>query len=168
MTYDYVHYNHIGAYRCTACGHAKPATDYTATAVDLDQGTLTLDGQVSVSLAFRSIYNVYNILAAYAACRECGVDGQTIGGVISNYILKNGRMQTFTLGCRRELCIRDRLHIWLVKSVEIDLMMFGRETDPTAYLWAALLTAGFSLLVNGLGFLKMRKIDMVESLKSAE
>lgn len=33
------------------------------------------------------------------------------------------------------------LHTWLVRSVEIDLMMFGRETDPMAYLWAALLTA---------------------------
>ncbi|CAN4025983.1 hypothetical protein NOIMNB_NOIMNB_11435, partial [Dysosmobacter welbionis] len=29
MEYDYVHYNHIGAFRCTKCGHHKPATDYT-------------------------------------------------------------------------------------------------------------------------------------------
>ena len=98
MTYDYVHYNHIGAYRCTACGHAKPATDYTATAVDLESGTLTIDGAVDIHLAFRSIYNVYNILAAYAACRECGVGAETARGVINNYILKNGRMQKFTLG----------------------------------------------------------------------
>ena len=73
MTYDYVHYNHIGAYRCTKCGHAKPVTDYTATAVDLESGALTVDGAVDIHLAFRSIYNVYNILAAYSACRECGV-----------------------------------------------------------------------------------------------
>ncbi len=98
MVYDYVHYNHIGAYRCTACGHAKPATDYTATALDLEQGVLTLDGTVEIQLAFRSIYNVYNILAAYAACRECGVAAETVRSVINNYMLKNGRMQTFTLG----------------------------------------------------------------------
>ena len=98
MTYDYVHYNHIGAYRCPNCGHAKPATDYTATAVDLENGTLTIDGAVDIHLAFRSIYNVYNILAAYAACRECGVGAETARGVINNYILKNGRMQKFTLG----------------------------------------------------------------------
>ena len=98
MTYDYVHYNHIGAYRCTSCGHAKPATDYTATAVDLDSGTLTIDNAVDIHLAFRSIYNVYNILAAYAACRECGVGTETARSVINNYILKNGRMQKFTLG----------------------------------------------------------------------
>ena len=98
MEYDYVHYNHIGAYRCTRCGHAKPATDYTATAVDLENGTLTLDGSVSIRLAFRSIYNVYNILAAYSACRECGVSAETIARVITGYVLKNGRMQTFRLG----------------------------------------------------------------------
>lgn len=101
MTYDYVHYNHIGAYRCTACDHAKPATDYTATAVDLENGTLTIDGVVDIHLAFRSIYNVYNILAAYAACRECGVGAETARSVINNYILKNGRMQKFTLGRHR-------------------------------------------------------------------
>lgn len=98
MEYDYVHYNHIGAYRCAKCGHAKPATDYTATAVDLENGTLTIDGTVTIQLAFRSIYNVYNILAAYAACRECGTAPEKIAGVINNYILKNGRMQKFTLG----------------------------------------------------------------------
>lgn len=98
MEYDYVHYNHIGAYRCTKCGHAKPATDYTATAADLENGTLTIDGTVTIQLAFRSIYNVYNILAAYAACRECGTAPERIAGVINNYILKNGRMQKFTLG----------------------------------------------------------------------
>ena len=102
MTYDFVHYNHIGAYRCARCGHHRPErTDFTATALDLTGGTLTLDGQYTVSLAFRSIYNVYNILAAYAACRLAGVDGETIVHTVSNYILKNGRMQTFTLGGRR-------------------------------------------------------------------
>ena len=60
------------------------------------------------------------------------------------------------------------LHVWLVRSVEIDLMMFGRDTDPMAYLWAALLTAAFSAAVSLLSHRKMQHIDMVESLKSAE
>ena len=60
------------------------------------------------------------------------------------------------------------LHVWLVRSVEIDLMMFGRDTDPMAYLWASLLTAAFSAAVSLLSHRKMQHIDMVESLKSAE
>lgn len=108
MEYDYVHYNHIGAYRCTACGHRKPATDYTATALDLDSGRLTIDGSVTIQLAFRSIYNVYNILAAYAACREVGIAADTASGVINNYILRNGRMQKFTLGAHRGVLLTSK------------------------------------------------------------
>ncbi len=100
MEYDYVHYNHIGAYRCTKCGHKKPAADYAVTSVDLENARITIDGKVQITLAFRSIYNIYNILAAYAACRECGVSGETAAAVLSNYLLKNGRMQTFRLGAR--------------------------------------------------------------------
>ena len=60
------------------------------------------------------------------------------------------------------------LHIYLVHSTEIDLMMFGRQTAPSAYVYAAILTMLFSVLVNVLAHFKMKKIDMVESLKSAE
>ena len=98
MAYEYAHYNQIGAYRCTACGHARPQADYAATALDLDAGTLTLDGETEIQLAFRSIYNVYNILAAYAAGRQAGIPAETIAGVVNRYVLKNGRMQTFRLG----------------------------------------------------------------------
>ena len=100
MEYDYVHYNHIGAYRCARCGHKRPAPDYAVTAVDLENAAVTINGETGITLAFRSIYNIYNILAAYAACRECGVSGETAAAVLSNYLLKNGRMQTFRLGAR--------------------------------------------------------------------
>lgn len=108
MVYDYVHYNHIGAYRCTACGHRKPATDYTATALDLDAGTMTIDNGITIQLAFRSIYNVYNVLAAYAACRECGIAPDTAAGVINNYILKNGRMVRFRLGTHKGMLLTSK------------------------------------------------------------
>ena len=93
MTYDYYHYNQIGAYRCPSCGHAKPKTDFTVTDVDLGSGELTIDGDVRIQLAFRSIYNIYNILAAYSVCRCAGVASETACRVINNYILKNGRMK---------------------------------------------------------------------------
>ncbi len=60
------------------------------------------------------------------------------------------------------------LHLYLVRSTEIDLMMFGRQTAPSAYVYAAILTMLFSIAVNILAHFRMKKIDMVESLKSAE
>ena len=152
MEYDYYHYNQIGAYRCTNCGHRKPATDYTATAVDLDRGVLTIDGGVEIALAFRSIYNVYNILAAYAACRECGVDSGIIQKVISNYILKNGRMQKFTLGQHHGTLltskhensvaydtnlryIREETHDPCTVAVIVDAVSRKYFTSETSWLW---------------------------------
>ena len=98
MEYTLYHYNHIGHYRCTVCGHHRPTPNFAVTELDLAQGRLVLDGETEIRLAFRSIYNVYNILAAWSACRLLGVEEDTAAGVINNYILKNGRMVSFTLG----------------------------------------------------------------------
>ena len=101
MEYSCYHYEHIGHYRCESCGHCRHETDFAVTSLDLEGGTLTLDGETEISLAFKSIYNVYNILAAWSVCRLAGVDRETAASVISNYILKNGRMVRFTLAGHR-------------------------------------------------------------------
>ena len=98
MEYELYHYNHIGHYHCTRCDHHRPHPDFAVTSLDLEAGQLVLDGDTPIQLAFRSIYNVYNILAAWSACRMIGVDKATAAGVINNYILKNGRMVRFALG----------------------------------------------------------------------
>ena len=66
-------------------------------------------------------------------------------------------------------CLMGRaLHRWLILSVEIDLMMFGRSLNANSYIWSSLLTVLFSALVNVMAHRRMKEIDMVESLKSAE
>ena len=98
MEYDCYHYEHIGHYRCADCGHRRHDADFSVTALDLEGGTLVIDGETEISLAFKSIYNVYNILAAWSVCSLAGADKGTMARVINNYILKNGRMVRFTLG----------------------------------------------------------------------
>ena len=48
-----------------------------------------------------SLYNVYNLLAAFTVVSITGVDGNTIAKSQSNYVLKNFRVVTFTLGNRK-------------------------------------------------------------------
>ncbi|MBO2526676.1 MAG: DUF1727 domain-containing protein [Clostridiales bacterium] len=98
MRYDYYHYNHVGSYHCDACGFERHATDYTVTDVDLEHSKITVNGKDEISLAFRSIYNIYNILAAYTVCILLGIPGEKIAALVSNYILKNGRYIEFRLG----------------------------------------------------------------------
>ena len=101
MAYSCYHYEHIGHYQCADCGYRRHDADFAVTSLDLERGTLTIDGDTEISLAFKSIYNVYNILAAWSVCSLAGVDKETMASVINNYILKNGRMVTFRLGGHR-------------------------------------------------------------------
>ena len=101
MEYTCYHFAHIGHYSCPACGHRRHNTDFAATALDLKEGRLTINGETDITLAFKSIYNVYNILAAWSVCALAGVDKDVMAGVINNYMLKNGRMITFRLGKHR-------------------------------------------------------------------
>lgn len=98
MEYDYYHYNQVGCYRCTACDFRRHDTDFTVTDVDLAENRITVNGTDEIRLALSSIYNVYNILAAYAVCSLLGVPGKEIARLTSNYILKNGRYIEFRLG----------------------------------------------------------------------
>lgn len=60
------------------------------------------------------------------------------------------------------------LHRFVILTAEIDLMMFGREIKFMSYFYSICLTFLFSLLVNLFMHFKLRKLDMVESMKSVE
>ena len=57
---------------------------------------------------------------------------------------------------------------WLVGTIEIDIVMFGRRIGWQTHLWSVVMTLVFAALVNLLMFFRMKKIDMVQSLKSVE
>lgn len=152
MEYRYYHFNHIGSYHCPSCEFAKPVrVDYTATALNLEAGVLTIDEELTIHLAFRSIYNVYNILAAYAVCRECGVSAEHIGKVVNNYILKNGRMVRFLLGAHHGMLLTSKhensiaydTNLCYVRSTEdpctvvviVDAISRKYYTSETSWLW---------------------------------
>lgn len=101
MSYTTRHYNHIGHYSCPSCGHSRHDTDYSVTSVDMDRGEMVIDGEYRIALALKSIYNIYNILAAYTVARLMGVAPGEIASAMSDYVLKNGRVITFTTGGRR-------------------------------------------------------------------
>ena len=132
MEYDCYHYEHIGHYRCADCGHRRHDADFSVTALDLEGGTLVIDGETEISLAFKSIYNVYNILAAWSVCSLAGTDKGTMARVINNYILKNGRMVRFTLGGRHGTLLTSKHE----NSVAYDtnLGYIARRTEPCQVL----------------------------------
>lgn len=101
MTYSTYHYNHIGHYECTSCGYKRQDTSYTVTSVDLEKGIAEINGKHNITLALKSLYNIYNILSAFTVASLVGVDENKIAEDISNYVLKNGRVVTFNLKNRK-------------------------------------------------------------------
>lgn len=60
------------------------------------------------------------------------------------------------------------LHKYIITTVEVSIVMFGRNIKVISYVWSYLLTCIFSLCINAMMHWQLKKIDMIESLKSIE
>ena len=122
----------------------------------------------AAALAFVVLYNLTNIniterMRELATLKVLGF----YDGELSAYIYRENVILT-VFGVAMGMVMGKFLHQWLILTVEIDLLMFGRTVAPTSYLWAVLLTTVFSLMVNLAAHRKLKKLDMVESLKTVE
>ena len=108
MVYSLYHYNHIGHYKCTSCGYKRHDTDHAITSVNLEKGEAVIDGRYKITLALRSLYNIYNILAAFTAASIVGVDGEKIAADMSNFVMKNGRVVTFEIGPNKGMLLTSK------------------------------------------------------------
>ena len=108
MSYDTYHYNHIGHYSCDVCGYKRQNTGFTVTEANLDEGYLVINGKDKIGLTLKSLYNVYNILAAYTVASLLGIEDEKICNTINNYVLKNGRVTTFKLGQRKGVLLTSK------------------------------------------------------------
>ena len=95
LSYDYYQYNHIGGYRCDECGHMRQNPEYCVTDIDAEKGTFVINNEHVIQLYFKSYFNVYNLLTAFAATNLLGVDGEAICDALNNYIIKKERVIEF-------------------------------------------------------------------------
>ena len=122
----------------------------------------------AAALAIVVLYNLSNInmmerMRELATIKVLGF----YDGEVSAYVYRENIVLTIVgiaLGC----LMGKYLHGWMIRSVEIDVMMFGREVTAGCYVISAGLTALFSVIVNVMAHRQMKGINMVESLKSAE
>jgi putative ABC transport system permease protein len=86
---------------------------------------------------------------------------------VSAYVYRENAILT-VLGTALGLLLGRALHLYVILTAETDIMMFVRDIHPVSFLYAILLTLFFSVCVNVLTSGKLRKINMVEALKSIE
>ena len=60
------------------------------------------------------------------------------------------------------------LTLYIIKTCEIDMLMFNPQITIWSYLFGVLITALFAIIVNIITYFSLKKIDMIESLKSVE
>ena len=146
-------------------------TDMNQTILDMLESLDSVIGVLITSaglLAFVVVYNLNNINITerrreLATIRLLGFYDMELAA----YVYRENVLLT-AIGIVVGIFMGNLLHRFVIKTVEVDLIMFGRVVHPISYVYCAALTVLFALLVNGFMYFKLRKIDMVESLKSVE
>ena len=119
-------------------------------------------------LAFVVLYNLTNIniterIREIATLKVLGF----FDGEVSAYIYRENIALT-VLGTAAGLFLGLALTKFVVVTAEIDDIMFGRNVYPLSYGIAAALTLVFAMLVNLAMIPRLRRISMVESMKSVD
>ena len=119
-------------------------------------------------LAFVVLYNLNHINIAerqreLATLKVLGCFDREVGA----YVFRENIILTI-LGILFGFIIGIVLHQYVIVSLEVDLIMFGRSIAPLSFAAGALLTMVFSFLVNMIMSRRIKRIDMIESLKSVE
>ena len=119
-------------------------------------------------LAFVVLYNLNNIninerRRELATIKVLGF----YDGEVAAYVYRENILLT-VIGAIAGIFIGKFLHAFIITTVEVDACMFGRSLKLASYIYGTLFTFGFSILVNMVMYFKLKKIDMVESLKSVE
>jgi putative ABC transport system permease protein len=122
----------------------------------------------SGALAFVVLFNLTNIniterMREIATIKVLGFRDMEV----STYVFRENIILSF-LGSLLGLVLGYLLHIYIIATVELDYIMFGREILWPSYLYAVILTMGFSFIVNFVMYFRLKKINMVESLKSVD
>ncbi|MEY8311059.1 FtsX-like permease family protein [Oscillospiraceae bacterium 42-9] len=120
------------------------------------------------ALAFVVVYNLTNINVTEREKELATI--KVLGfydGEVAAYVYRETAALT-AIGAGAGLLLGVALHQFVIRTAEIDMVMFGRSIYAPSYLWAALLTVAFSVLVNLVMYRKLTGIRMVESMKAPE
>lgn len=143
----------------------KQQVDDMLGALDIVIVVLTISAGM---LAFVVLYNLNNINITERK-RELATL-KVLGfypNEVSAYVYRENIVLT-VLGALFGVALGKILHRFIIVTVEIDTVMFGRNIDMSSFVYSFLLTVAFSMIVNGAMYFKLKKINMVESLKSVE
>lgn len=120
------------------------------------------------ALAFIVLYNLTNIniterIREIATIKVLGFRDKEVNA----YVYRENVVLT-VIGMVVGLVLGVFLHAFVIVTAEVDMVMFVRTISPWSYVFAALLTLLFAGFVSFVTYFSLKKVDMIESLKSVE
>ena len=119
-------------------------------------------------LAFVVIYNLNNINISERK-RELATI-KLLGfydSEVAMYVYRENIWLTL-IGAFVGIFIGKVLHGFIIKTVQVNQVMFGHDISVPSYIYSMVLAFIFSMAVNAVMYFQLKKIDMIESLKSVE
>ena len=86
---------------------------------------------------------------------------------VSSYVYRETFLLT-VLGSFIGLIVGIALHRYVMLVAETDDIMFLKQIEPLSYLYAFVITILLSAVIQIFTYFKLKKIDMISSLKSVE
>lgn len=97
LEYKFYHYSQLGDYACTGCDFKRPEILFNASEIEVGERlSFTVEGR-RITANYKGFYNVYNILAAYAAVRAAGIEPVHFNEMLADFNPENGRMEQFVI-----------------------------------------------------------------------
>ena len=119
-------------------------------------------------LAIVVLYNLANVniserIRELATIKVLGFTDKEV----YNYIARESTILTvigMILGC----LMGKVLTLYILKTCELDSVMFATTINLSSYIYSLIITGVFTIIVNITTYFSLKKVDMIESLKSIE
>jgi UDP-N-acetylmuramyl tripeptide synthase len=147
LLFGAVYVGHDGVYRCPNGDFSRPKPDIAATDVELDgfDGIAATVAGTRVAMPLGGLYNVYNVLAAFAAGTAIGLDARYIADRLKTFQAAFGRQERIDFRGRHLVLVLSknpagfnetvRTAVELAKGENFVIGLNDRKADGTDVSW---------------------------------
>lgn len=98
-TYNFITYNHLGDFKCNNCGFKREKLDFSIADIlenNINESIIKIKNNV-ITINQGGIYNIYNVLCAYAISTVCSIPDYIVIDSIKSFSKVFGRQENFKI-----------------------------------------------------------------------
>lgn len=98
-TYNFITYNHLGDFKCNNCGFKREELDFSVADIlenNINESIIKIKNNV-ITINQGGIYNIYNVLCAYAISTVCSIPDYIVIDSIKSFSKVFGRQESFKI-----------------------------------------------------------------------